>query len=123
VLLRTRGHALELEVIRQEIEVTVTVPESVLEWFVSVRSLKTGSSCSDWIDYEGYNNSSVSENEQEMCDDVMSFVTQLLERDLRYVVASESPSPRVDWLVDHEWRQAVPLTAGTLGPQPRPRSG
>ena len=121
VLLRTHGQALELRVIRQEIEVTVTLPESVLEWFVHVRSLKTGSSCSDWIDYQRYDNGSVAENEQEMCDDVMSFVTQLLARDLRYVEAPESPS-RLEWLVDQGWQQAVPLTPRALETQPQPRS-
>src|SRR5690349_11779386 len=80
-----KGEALELKLVRGDIEVRVVVPVGVLEWFVDVERSSSGSRASDWCDYQGYDNTPVAELERDMAEEVVAFVNQLIARDLRYV--------------------------------------
>ena len=114
VSVQPSGQALELSVARGDVHVTVTVPESVLEWFVDAERSVSGSRASDWTDYERYDKTPRAELERDMADDVQSFVTRLIERDLRYVEDAKNPAQGVlEWFVDGEWRQASPLVGST----------
>jgi hypothetical protein len=56
----------------------VTVPHAVFEWFASVRDSDEGKEVwSDWMDYEGYNDSSQAELEESMADDVERFIDRV----------------------------------------------
>lgn len=105
-----KGEALELKLVRGDIEVRVLIPESVLEWFVDAERIASGSRASDWCDYEGYDDTPAAELEREMAEEVVTLVDQLIERDLRYVEDSKHPTRGVlQWLVDGEWHQALPF--------------
>lgn len=105
VSIAPKGEALELTVLRGDIAVRVVVPEAVLEWFVDVEGPNSGSRASDWFDYEGYDDTPRSELEEVMAEEMAGFVTQLIERDLRFVEDKNV----LEWLVDGQWQQAVPF--------------
>jgi hypothetical protein len=110
VTVAPRGEALELKLVRADIEVRVVVPESVLEWFVDAERPTSGSRASDWCDYAGYDNTPAAELESDMAEEVAAFVNQLIEHDLRYTEDSKRPARGVlEWLIDGQWRQALPF--------------
>lgn len=53
VALREGPEHYNIVVRRDEVEVNVTVPKTVLEWSVIVKD-RGGSEVDDWCDYEGY---------------------------------------------------------------------
>ena len=81
-------------------------------WFADAQFLVSGSKASDWCDYEGYGTTPIAELEHDMAEDVVSFVNQLIERDLRYAVDSRHAAKgALEWLVDGQWQQAIPFVA------------
>lgn len=45
-----------------------------------------------------------------MADDVVVFVSQLIQRNLRYGEDTKHPAPgALEWSVDGQWQQAVPF--------------
>ncbi|MFT3807990.1 hypothetical protein [Arenimonas sp.] len=110
VSIAAKGAALELKLVRGDVEVRVVVPAEVLEWFVDVEQRPSGSRATDWCDYEGYDNRPVSELDEDMAEEVTAFVSRLIERDLRYVGSKNRPDRGVlEWLIDGQWHQAVPF--------------
>jgi hypothetical protein len=105
-----KGQALELTLVRDDVEVRVLVPEAVLEWFVEAERPASGSKASDWCDYEGYDDTPVADLVQAMAEEVATFVNQLIERDLRYTDDKKRPAQGVlEWLVNGQWHQALPF--------------
>jgi hypothetical protein len=110
VTVALRGEALEVTLLRSDIEVRVVVPKDALEWFVDVEHRASQSRAKDWCDYEGYDDAPRFELENEMAADVTNFLAQAIERDLRYVQDSRDPARGIlEWLVDGGWRQAIPF--------------
>ena len=110
VVARPNGGALDLVVQKSGVRVSVSVPESALEWFANAELSSSGSMVSDWCDYEGYDNTPAVQLEYQMAEDVVSFVNKLIERDLRYAVDSRRATKGVlEWLVDGQWQQALPF--------------
>ena len=105
VTVAPKGEALELTLVRGDIEVRVTVPENLLEWFVDAKPRGARSGASDWFDYEGYDETPFAALEQDMAEEMSAFVDQLIERDLRYVEEKNV----LEWSVDGQWQQAVPF--------------
>ena len=105
VTIAPQNESLELTLVRGDIEVRVLVPENVLEWFVDAKPRSARSGASDWFDYEGYDETPFSQLEQDMAEEMATYVTQLLERDLRYVEDKNV----LEWSVDGQWQQAVPF--------------
>ncbi len=110
VFVAPKGEALEVKLVRGDIEVRVVVPEEVLEWFVDVERRASRSRASDWCDYEGYDDTAVSELEKDMAEEVAAFVNQLMERNLRFDEDKKHSTRGVlEWLVDGQWQQAIPF--------------
>ena len=103
----TRGEAILLLVRRSTLEVVVTVPVTVREWFVEAKDTASGMRVEDWCDYDGYDDSPTEQLERDMADDVSQFVQRLLTRDLRLVV--EQRSVQLLWKVKDSWQRAVPI--------------
>jgi len=110
VSVTSTSSAVHVTIQKDGVRVTVVVPEAVLEWFADAEPLSSGSKASDWCDYEGYDPTPTSELERDMAEDVTSFVTRLLERELRYAVDSRQPTKGVlEWQFDGRWQQALPF--------------
>ena len=110
VSLAPKGEALNLTFLRGDILVSVVVPESVLEWYVEVERRGAKSRATDWCDYDGYDDTPITELERDMADDVAAFVNQLIGRELRYVEDIKRPTRGIlEWFVNDQWTQAVPF--------------
>jgi hypothetical protein len=109
----SRGEAVVLVLDRLGIQVTVTVPTNVLEWWVEAASGAAGLCVKDWCDYQGYDSAPWAQLDLDMAADVTQFVAGLLNRELR-LVQTGRPAPVLEWVVENEWCQAVPLKSETL---------
>lgn len=111
VTIAMKGEALELLLVRDDLDVRVTVPKNVLEWFVDVEHRASGSRATDWCDYEGYDNTPRPVLEERMANEVAAFVGRLVASELRCVVDSKRPNQcRLEWWLDTYWHQAVPFS-------------
>jgi hypothetical protein len=109
----TKGEAVALSFHRAGLQVTVTVPISVLEWFVEASDRSSGASVEDWCDYEGYDSTPAEQLDREMADDVEKFVARLLRSELR-IDKRGSSKVALEWKVGDAWEQAVPLMANAV---------
>jgi hypothetical protein len=111
-----QAEALTLTIHRGSISVLLTVPKSVLEWFVDVRDEATARSVTDWCDYAGYDDTPDAQLSSDMADDLQSFVGRLLERPLRFVARPGvlRGGFAVEWELGGQWEQAVPLAEPAL---------
>ena len=102
-----KGEAKAYEVARSGISVEVTVPDEVLEWYVSV---KQGGEerTSDWCDYAGYDDTPIVELARSMVDDISRFLELLLSSKIR--IDSTGKRPTLDGFVNGEWIRIVPFT-------------
>jgi hypothetical protein len=107
-LLEVETSCVRLKVTHERIEVRLTVPTDVLEWFADATDLETGFRAQDWCDYEGYDDTPNEQLDRDMEEDVMAFVSGLLTSNLRFQ-ASGKKSGRLLWNLDGTWRQAIPL--------------
>jgi hypothetical protein len=100
----------EIVIRRDDVQLTVTVPKGVFEWFVAAKG-PDGAKVSDWCDYEGYDGSPASGLDRDMARDIDAFLSNALRRELRFVSlpALVGEKRRLEWLVDGAWRVAVPL--------------
>jgi len=101
-----RGDAVQLHVRRNELEIVVTVPKTVREWFVEATDASTGARTEDWCDYDGYDSSTPERLDLTMAEDVALFVHRLLTSDLRFEVEGRA---KLLWKLADSWQQAVPL--------------
>jgi hypothetical protein len=99
------GETVQLHVRHDALEVVVTVPKAVREWFVEATDTSTGARTEDWCDYDGYDSPSP---DKDMADDVSRFVDRLLGSELKF---ETGPRNRLLWKASGSWRQAVPLDA------------
>jgi hypothetical protein len=106
-----RGEAVQLRVKHETLEVVVTVPVTVREWFVEATDVATGTRTEDWCDYDGYDSSSPERLDQDMAEDVSHFVHRLLGSELKLELGRRS---RLLWKVSDTWQQAVPLDASAV---------
>jgi hypothetical protein len=106
-----RGDAVQLHVRRNELEVVVTVPKMVREWFVEATDATTGARIEDWCDYDGYDSTASERLDQDMAEEVTLFVERLLGSDLRFEVNGRA---RLLWKLSDTWQQAVPLDASAV---------
>lgn len=107
----TRGEAVQLHVKHVTLEVVVTVPMTVREWFVEATDVSTGTRTEDWCDYYGCDSSSAERLDHDMAEDVSRFVDKLLGSELKFELGGRS---RLLWKVHDIWQQAVPLDAGAF---------
>ena len=98
------GHV-KLNIVRLGISLSVLIPRGVLEWWVEVSDLASGSKVEDWCDYTGYDATSAQTLAEEMRTDVLSFVENAVARPLRTVADGRI----LEWNVGGDWLQAVPL--------------
>jgi hypothetical protein len=106
-----QGEAVQLRVNRNTLEVIVTVPTTVHEWFVEATDVATGARTEDWCDYDGYDASSIDRLDLDMAEDVSRFVQRLLSSELKLESGSRA---RLLWKVSDSWQQAVPLGASAV---------
>jgi hypothetical protein len=106
----TKGESVALSLHRPGLQVTVTVPISVLEWSVEASDRASGAHVEDWCEYAGDDSTSLQKLDRNMADDVEKFVGRLLLGELRL---ADRGSSRIalEWKVDGVWEQAVPLKA------------
>lgn len=104
---RQKGEAKAYEVARSDICVEVTVPDEVLEWYISVK-LDGEKLTSDWCDYAGYDDTPVAELTKSMVDDISRFLELLISSRLR--IESTGKRSTLDGFVNGEWVQIVPFT-------------
>lgn len=109
--LAERGEAVLLKVKRGTLEVVVTVPRTVREWFVEATDVASGARAEDWCDYDGYDDSSEQSRDLDMAEDVSRFVERLLSRELKLEVGRRS---KLLWNDSASWRQAVPLDGSAV---------
>ena len=109
----TKAQAVTLSLHRATLQVTVTVPVSVLEWTVEASDRSSGASVEDWCDYEGYEQSTVEQLDINMAADVEKFIDLLLRSELRL---DERDRSRVtlEWKVGDAWLQAIPLKTNAV---------
>jgi hypothetical protein len=98
----------QLLIKRSGLSVSLTIPRSVLEWFVDVHDADGVCLIKDWLDYAGYDATPESQLAEDMRDEVLRFVDRLLDRNLRLVQGHRSS---LEWQVGERWLQAVPFTA------------
>jgi len=110
-----RGDAVQLHVRQDSIEVVVTVPKSVHEWFVEATDASTGTRVEDWSDYDGYDSSSAETLDAEMAEDVSRFVKRLLAGELRLEAGHRA---KLLWKTAGAWQQAVPFEASESALKP-----
>jgi hypothetical protein len=103
-----KGEAVELSLRRSTLYVAVTVPVTVLEWFVEASDRSSGASVQDWCDYEGYDSTPVAQLDRDMADDVGTFVARLLNSELR-LDRRGSSNVVLQWKIGDGWEQAIPL--------------
>lgn len=89
------------------VEVTLTIPHQVLEWWIEARQAGERHHVQDWCDYAGYDDSSEELLAKEMKADVLAFVDAAMSRPLRFAADGKS----LQWTVHGQWLQAVPLSA------------
>jgi hypothetical protein len=106
VVLRLRGDAIELRVVRDGLSVVFTVAPSVLEWFVDATEESTGAKAHDWCDYAGYDETPRADLEASLVQDLTQLLQGVLDRPLRF----QQRSDRLEWEVNGCWQQAVPIT-------------
>ncbi|MCP5021088.1 MAG: hypothetical protein GY930_04855 [bacterium] len=111
VSLRELDSALVMTVRRDCIEVEITVPYRVLEWFVSVRQAESGNHVEDWCDYTGYDAAPIDSLADDMADDLRTFINALLERPIRFTSTKGALGTRhaLEWLASGGWSHAVPF--------------
>jgi len=81
----------------KHISVNVTVPHAVFEWFASVwDSDEDKEVWCDWMDYEGYNDSSQAELEEEMADDVERFTDRVSKVPLSLPLSIYEPKQQAE---------------------------
>src|SRR5690349_9875465 len=95
-----RGDAVQLHVRRNELEVVVTVPKTVREWFVEATDAITGARTEDWCDYDGYDSTAAERLDQDMAEEVVLFVQRLLSSDLRFEVKGGA---KLLWKLSDTW--------------------
>ena len=103
VLITALGDARVLEARKEGITVKVTVPDHALEWFVDV----VEADLHDWVDYAGYDSTPDDELVNILQFEVCSFVTHMLERELRVRVTRDNPV--LEWKSGDVWEQALPF--------------
>jgi hypothetical protein len=70
----------------------VTVPHTVLEWFASVLDrIESTEAWSDWMDYEGYDDTPKSSLEESMAEDVERFVDRVSKEPLTLPLSIYEP--------------------------------
>jgi hypothetical protein len=110
--LSAEGDAARLRVTRGRVVVSITVPKSILEWFVDAADPHAGLAVSDWCDYTGYGESRAAVLEEQMAADTALFVERLLASELRVSAANTTASKVVmEWRINGAWAQAIPLSA------------
>jgi hypothetical protein len=110
VFLSRRDGALKATMTRHNAGITITLPETALEWFVDVVDTQSGLRVSDWQDYVGYGASYPEQLDREMAGDIARFLDSLLTRQLRCVPTRSPDKCILEWLVEGVWRQAVPFS-------------
>ena len=124
--LSVSGEANVLKIARCGLEIQVTVPVDVLEWFADAFE-GDAPEVKDWWEYEGYDKTPREELARLMSSDIEDFITGLLTRNIRLAI---SPETRMDefvsklklllgkqstgrvileWEVDGVWQQALPF--------------
>ena len=106
-----RGEAVQLHVKHEQLEVVVTVPRTVREWFVEATDLATGTRAEDWCDYDGCDSTSPERLDLNMAEDVDHFVQRLLNSELKFEVSGRA---KLLWKISNSWQQAVPLDASAV---------
>ena len=67
----------------RDLSCVVTIPHDVLEWFACVKSRKKNREVwSDWMDYDGYDDSPKETLEAEMAKDVLALIDRVSVSDL-----------------------------------------
>src|SRR5688572_19776039 len=70
----------QLLIKRSDLSVSLTIPRSVLEWFVDIHNADGVCLIEDWLDYAGYDATPESQLAEDMRDEVLRFVDRLLDR-------------------------------------------
>lgn len=91
---------------REAVDVTLTIPHHLLEWFIDARQAGGPQHVQDWCDYAGYDDSPTEQLAQEMKAEVLAFIHAALSRPLRFAADGKS----LQWAVHEQWLQAVPLS-------------
>ena len=107
VTLSPAKSAAVLRVSRPPVNLVLTVPDNVFEWFVSVSNSETGGTIEDWADHYGAPREQL---QAEMASEVLSFARNVVGRHLRF---SETQGKLVlEWRIGDDWRQCVPFAPG-----------
>jgi len=106
-----RGEAVQLHVKRDTLEVIVTVPRTVREWFVEATDVATGTRTEDWCDYDGHDSLTTEQLDINMAEDVSRFVQQLLSSELKLESGRRA---KLLWKISDSWKQAVPFAASAV---------
>jgi hypothetical protein len=75
-----------LRVSRPPVNLALTVPDDILEWFVSVSNSETSGTVEDWVDYYDDPRAQL---QAEMASEIISFARNLADRPLRFSGSSD----------------------------------
>jgi len=116
IKIKKRSQCYELHLMKDDINVKVTVPKEVPEWFVDVITGDGKVLANDWCDYAGYTDLSDKRIADDMAEDLNKFVTSLLERPLRLTNSRGKFREKfsLEWQIDNSWSNAVPFSSGGL---------
>jgi hypothetical protein len=95
----------QLLIKRSDLSVSLTIPRTVLEWFVDVHDRDGVRLIQDWVDYAGYDATPESRLAEDMRREVSAFVKRLLDRNLRLTNGGR----RLEWQTGDRWLQAIPF--------------
>lgn len=90
------------------LQVTLTVPSSLLEWSVAATDRRSGANVEDWCNYSANDVKAADQLDRDMAADVARFVASLLHSELR-IAKRGAGDVVLEWKTDGQWRQAVPL--------------
>lgn len=115
--LQAVGDAQVLQFQKNGIDVTVTVPFDVLEWFIDASEVGSVAATDWWCDYSGYDDTPHEGLASTMSSDIEELVSGLLVRRLRLFRPPASlfskiqhlPARyRLEWWIDERWEEALP---------------
>lgn len=102
--------AIELLMRRHGLIIRITLPNDVHEWFVDVEDPGSGLEAHDWYDYSGYERRGTEQLDQDVADDLRSFVENVSTSPLRMRIVNQKAARAVleRQVSSGAWISAVP---------------
>jgi hypothetical protein len=104
------GNQVQLVIDKDGLNILITVPRLVYEWYVDAHESSAGLKAEDWYDYAGYGEPGRTDFGRDMAADLSSFLEGVATRYLRMRrVDAKNAKGVLEWQREGGWQQAVPM--------------